>query len=199
MITRSRAVMLVVAAVIAGTVVAGALSASGNGTSKHRTTWKSGLAVFSHPKSRARIAQADSASPPSGAVLAAVVGQTEVYVSQSGSELCVMHMTGSSGGGSVCGQVPAVEAEGVVGVGTGVEKSNVRVTALLPNGVKAVTFTDRDGSSYDVAVTNNVVSREDNNLTSVSYSTANGASHTTNVAAMLAHIPSQPGPASSSN
>jgi hypothetical protein len=191
--------MLVVVAVIAGTVVAGALSASGNATSKHRSTWKSGLAVFSHPKSRARIAQTDSVSPPSGAVLAAVVGQTEVYVGQSGGELCVMHMTGSSGGGSVCGKVPTVEAEGVIGVGTGVEKSNVRVTALLPNGVKTVTFTDQDGSSYDVSVTNNVVSHEDNNLKSVSYTTPNGVSHTTNVPAILSHIPSQPGAAGSSN
>jgi hypothetical protein len=69
---------------------------------------------------------------------------------------------------------------------------------MVPNGVPSVKFTDRDGSSYAVPVTNNVVEREDLNVASVSYVLPGGENNTTNVAAMVDHIPSQPGPSGSS-
>src|SRR4029077_9526036 len=97
------------------------------------------------------------------------------------------------------------EEEGIVGIsveGAGAtapgSASTLRVTAMVPNGVTSVKFTDRDGSSYEGPVANNVVEREDIGAASVSYSLPGGGNQTTNVAAMADHIPSRPGPPGSS-
>lgn len=74
----------------------------------------------------------------------------------------------------------------------------LRVTALLPNGVSSVQFTDRDGSSYSVPVTNNVVVHEDIDIAGVSYALSDGVTETTNVAAVVDHTPQQPGAPGSS-
>jgi len=72
------------------------------------------------------------------------------------------------------------------------------VTALLPNGVTSVRFRDRDGSSSEVAVRNNVIEHEDANIASVSYTLPDGAMQTTNVGAVVDRTPHQPGAAGSS-
>jgi hypothetical protein len=203
---RASAVMLVVASVVAGILVATALASSGSRAKVHRAARKTGIAVFSHHPKLARIAKAGSLSAPSGAILAAVVNRTEVYVLQNASdEYCVMHLTVGAGGGSICAPYSQVEAQGEVGIGGEGEGATapgspaiVRVTALVPNGVTNVRFTDRDGSSYEVRVTNNVVEREDINIASVSYTLPGGGRQMMNVAAVVDHIPHQPGAAGSS-
>jgi hypothetical protein len=204
---RAASLILVVTAAIVGMLVATALASSESHKSVHYPRQRTGIAVFSHPpKGRARIAKAGSLTPPTGAILANVVGRTAVYVSHNatGGD-CVIELTIGAGGGSVCARATTVEEEGMVGVGVEGEGATapgsprtLRVTAMVPNGVTSVKFTDRDGSSVVVPVTNNVVEREDLNAASVSYALPGGGSHTTNVAAMVDHIPSQPGPPGSS-
>jgi hypothetical protein len=201
-------VILVMAAAVAGVMVATALASSDTGKKMHHRGGRHDrLAVFSHhPKRLARIATAGSLSPPKGAILAAIVGRTEVYASESASgDDCVIHLTVGAGGGSVCGRAATVEEEGIVGVGIEGEgaiapgsPSTLRLTALVPNGVTNVKVIDRDGSSYEVPVTDNVVEREDILAASMSYILPDGGTHTTNVGAMVDHIPHQPGPAGSS-
>lgn len=205
---RVASLMFVVTAAIIGLLVATALASTGSHRGvHHRKGKRTGIAVFSHhPQGLARIARVGSLTPPAGAILAAVVGRTEVYVSHNakGGD-CVVELTVGAGGGSVCGRSTVVEEEGLVGVGVEGEGATapgsprtLRVSAMVPNGVTSVKFTDRDGSSYPVPVTNNVVEREDLNVASVSYVVPGGESRMTNVAAMVDHIPSQPGTSDSS-
>jgi hypothetical protein len=170
-------------------------SALASNAAKHRVAQPHGLAVFSHPpKGIAHIASANSATgatAPAGARLAAVVGNTEVYVDQPASGPssgldCVIHIAGGAGGGA-CGQPFKVEAEGMVvvsGVG-GVE----RMTALLPNEVTSVKITDRSGLAYELAVKNNVIEQEDDNASTLTYNLAGGRTHTTEVAKLLSPVP----------
>jgi hypothetical protein len=200
--------VVVVAVAIAGTLVAAVAFASGSHGRQHQAAKKTvGLAVFSHqPKGLARIASAGSLKPPPGAILADVVGRTEVYVLHNSSgDDCVMHLTVGAAGGSICSRPALIEKEGAVGIfqeGPGAaapgSPATLRVTVLVPNGVRNVTFTDRDGSSYKVPVTNNVVEHEDINAASVAFALPGGGNATTNVAAVVDHTPRQPGPADSS-
>lgn len=202
---RAAAVALVVAAVVAGMLITSALGSSGGSVETHHAARKASIGVFLRDPKRARIASASSLRAPSGAILAAVVGHTEVYaLHHSKSEDCVMDLTVGASGGSVCAPASQVEERGEVGIsqeGPGATAPNspatLRVTALVPNGVKSITVTDRDGSSYGVPVSNNVAEREDINIASVSY-TSGGGTQTTNVAAVVDHMPTQPGPADSS-
>lgn len=207
--TRTISVVVVAAVAITGTLVAAVALASGNSHGRRHQTAKkpSGIAVFSHhPKGLARIASAGSLKPPPGAILADVVGRTEVYVlhNSNGAD-CVMHLTVGAAGGSICSQPAQIEKEGAVGIfqeGPGAtapgSPATLRVTVLVPNGVRNVTFTDRDGSSYKVPVTNNVVEHEDINAASVAFTLPGGETATTNVAAVVDHTPRQPGPPGSS-
>jgi hypothetical protein len=204
---RTGAVMLVVAAAIAGMLVATALASSGSQGHMRRAMKAGDIAVLlHHPKGLARIAQAGSLNPQPGSILAAVVGRTAVYaLHNSNGEDCVINLTASAGGGSVCAPAPQVEAQGVVGIsqeGEGATApgapATLRVSALVPNGVTSVRFTDRNGASSEVPVTNNVVVREDVDIASVHYTLPSGGSQTTNVAAVVDHTPRQPGPADSS-
>jgi hypothetical protein len=208
LIRRMAPFIFVVSAAIIALLVATALASTGGRWGVHHGGGKrTGIAVFSHhPHGLARIAKAGSLTPPTGAILANVVGRTEVYVSHDANGRdCVIELTVGAGGGSVCGQSTTVEEEGLVGVGVEGEGATapdsprtLRVSAMVPNGVTSVKFTDRDGSSYNVPVTNNVVEHEDLNVASVSVTVPGGESHMTNVAAMVDHIPSQPGPSGSS-
>jgi hypothetical protein len=203
---RIGAVMLVIAGVVAGMLVATALASGGHATARHRgPRWA--IAVFSHhPKGLARIASAGAPRPPASAILAAVVGKTEVYVSKSaGGEDCLEHFTVSAAAGGGCAPATQVEEQGSVGIfqeGEGAtaagSPATLRVTALVPNGVPSVKFTDRDGSSYQVAVTDNVIEHEDINTASVSYTLPDGVTRTTNVEAVVNRTRHQPGPAGSS-
>ncbi len=195
MIRRASAIGLVIAAVAACTLVATALAASGSAKKTHHSAGK--LAVLTPHLARA----AKSALIPAGAVLATVADGAEVYADQNASdEDCIIHVTPNAGGGSVCAPASQVEAEGEVGVGRSGASDAVRVSALVPNGVTNLRFVDRDGSSYTVGVTNNVVEHQDGSVASVGYTLPNGKVHTTNIAAIVDQIPTQPGaPGSSSS
>lgn len=195
--------MLVVAlAAIGATLVASVALA----TNSHPSV-RTGISVFSHrPKALARIATSGSLNPPPGAILASVSGHNEIYAwHHAAGEDCVMNLHVHGAGGAVCGEAAKVEAVGTVGVfeeGEGATAPNspatLRVAALVPNGVNSVTFTDRSGTSYAVAVTNNVVESEDINISSVSYKLPNGETHATDVASVVDRGAHQPGPAGSS-
>ncbi|HEX5308256.1 MAG TPA: hypothetical protein VFW38_04175 [Solirubrobacteraceae bacterium] len=128
---------------------------------------------------------------------------TQVYAQEKTSELCVIHLTASDGGGEVCAAAGLVESEGVVGVGGGGIASDgslvsLHITALVPNGVKSVHFADTNGEAYDLPVTNNVVTHEDTGVALVSYSLPGGGTHVTNVVKMISSLPRKAEPAGSS-
>src|ERR1700722_1249739 len=103
LVTRGAAALVVIGAVVAGSLFATA------GAAPHRSPAKrSDLSVFSrHPRKVARLASASSLTPPSGAILAADFGNTEVYVQRnSADEDCVLHLTAGEGGGSICAPYP---------------------------------------------------------------------------------------------
>ena len=165
----------------------------------HPANPKTAFAVLSHGTARA--AGAGSAMFPPGAVLAAVAGSRKVYVWELSSgqpsgpsagsrpaattEVCVGWTAPSGGGSGDCGPASQLDARGSVAIGRVFDRtkgtlSPTTVTVLVPNGVKTVTLTDRDGVSYEANVTNNVVVVEDENLapppaTAVSYQLPNGA------------------------
>jgi hypothetical protein len=188
-------------------LVASALASSATRERAHHTTIRTGIAVFSrHPKGIARIATAGALNPPANAILAAVVGHTEVFAYHNSSgEDCLDHLKIGAAGGGGCAPALLIEERGSVGVfqeGEGAtapgSPATLGVAAMVPNGVSSVRFTDRDGASYEVPVTNNVVEHEDVNLASVSFTMPGGAVETTDVAAIVATTPRQPGPAGSS-
>lgn len=195
---RTGAGLLVIAAVVVGVLISTALASKGHARA-HRVAHKTNLSVFVTQHKVARAAAGNSLTPPAGAILAAVEGKTEIYVSQKGTEDCVIHLTPGEGGGSTCAFASKVEADGEVGVGGGPISasgalSTLRVSALVPDGVKSLHFVDRDGSAYDVPVTNNVVEHEDLSVAKVSYTLPDGENHVTNVAGMVDGLPQQPGP-----
>jgi uncharacterized membrane protein len=195
---RTGAVVFVVVAVVVGMLLSTALASTGASPKVHRVARKTKLAVFLHHSKLARIASNASLTPPAGATLVAVTDGTEIYALQKADdEDCVIHLTAGEGGGSVCAAASKVEAEGEIGFGgSGFTASgavaNLRVTALVPNGVTSLRFTDRSGSSYDVPVTNNVAEHEDGEVASVSYTLPDGGTHTTNVAGVIDQLPRQP-------
>ena len=212
MISRPRAAIMltVIATAVMGVLVANAVGTSGmRGTVRHGHAKRTGIAVFSHRlKGLARIAKADSPRlpPNSDAVLAAVVGKTELLAlhDSSGND-CLMHIAASGSAGEICDPPATAESEGEIGIGLVAagamspgSPESIHVDGLLPNGVSSVRITDRGGSSYDVPVTNNVVYHEDSEMVSVSYVLPGGATVTTSAAALLDHIPRQPGAPGSS-
>lgn len=207
---RAAATLAVIVMAATGMLVANAVGTSGSrGTVRHGHAKRTGIAVFTHhPKGLARIAKAASPSlpPNSDAVLAAIVGKTELLVlhDSSGND-CLMHIAASGSAGEICDPPATAESEGEIGIGLVAagaaspgSPESIHVDGLLPNGVSSVRITDRDGSSYDVPVTNNVIYHEDSEMASVSYVLPGGATVTTNAAALLDHIPRQPGAPGSS-
>lgn len=208
---RAVAVLAVMAGAVAGTLMVTAALASSNHPG--HVTGGTGIAIFSHhhrSSQLARIASASTLTPPPGAILASVTGSNEVYVlHRNGGEDCVMvlhvSVSVSGSGGGACAPASAAEAEGAVGIfeqGEGAtapgSPATLQVATLVPNGVGSVVFTDRNGASRAVTVTNNVVVEEDMGISSVSYTLPNGTTHTTNVAAVVDRTPRQPGAAGSS-
>jgi hypothetical protein len=55
--------------------------------------------------------------------------------------------------------------------------------------VKSVKVTDGDGSTYEMAVKNNVVEQEDDNVSTLTYALAGGQTHTTEVGKLLSPTP----------
>lgn len=68
------------------------------------------------------------------------------------------------GEGGTCGPAAAFAARGAIDVSETGPSLYRQVTVLVPNGVDYVTFTDRDGTSYNLKVVNNVVINEDQSL-----------------------------------
>jgi len=203
---RAGGLLFVVGATAAGILAAAALASNAGLVSVHRATKRTGIAVFSHPPKLARIAKTGSLSAPSGAILAAISGENEVYaLHDAGGEDCVMSLHVGAGGGSVCAPPRRVEEQGAVGIfeeGQGAtapdSPARLRVTVMVPNGVGSVQFTYRDDSTDQVTVSNNVAELESTEIASVSYPLPGGGSRTTNVAAVVDNAPSQPGAGGSS-
>jgi hypothetical protein len=196
-------VMLAAAATAAAVVAASAL-ANTHTVSAPRSAHRANLTVFKHHR---RVARVDSASKaPAGAILAASTGKTDVYVARNANgDDCVYHFTAGAAGGGGCSPAAQVEGKGAVGIfqeGEGAtapgSPATLRVTALVPNGVSSVEFTDKDGSSYSVPVTNNVAVHEDIDISKVSYTLSDDATETTDVAAVVDRTPRQPGAPGSS-
>jgi hypothetical protein len=196
------ALLSVVLLASVGMLVATALASNASPRKSRRTD----ISILTRkPRQTARKAAADSVVPPPEAILANVVDGTEVYAFRNASgEDCVLRV--SNGGGSVCDSAAVVEAQGEIGIsghGEGAtapgSPATLQVTALVPNGIKQIKITDRDGASYTVPVVNNVAEREDINIASVSYRLPRGTIYTTDVAAIVDRIPRQPGPPGSSN
>lgn|GEM_PF-2076763 len=200
------AALLAIVAAGIGLLVTAALASSD--TAKRSTASKTELAIFSQPpalRHLARTAAAGAAKPPPGAILAAVVGETELYALHNASSAvgaggltdCVYHFTNGLGG-AACGPTSEVEESGIVGVSVsggvpGAPGAVLRITGLLPNGVQSIKITDRDGVTYAVHVADNVVEREDNNAATVSYGLPDGQVETTDVTELIGAIPRQPG------
>jgi hypothetical protein len=179
--------------VIAGSV-AGVLMTTGSGPKSDRpkfgrSTRSADIAAFAHrPRGIARLARSlpPGLRPPAGAILVAVHNNTQVYLwRNTDGEDCLIHVTIDARGGAVCGPAAEVEEQGLVStyregrgaMGPGAP-AVLRISALLPNGVRGLRFTDHDGSSYVVPVTDNVVEREDINLASISYTLPGGKTRT---------------------
>jgi hypothetical protein len=148
------------------------------------------FAVLAHPVARA--SATGPYAPPPGAVYAASVGQHEIFALQRsgpetpgapevGAEVCLVDQEGSDGGGMACSAAAKAEQEGVelLSIETG---TNLTDAVLVPNGVTSVEFTDHDGSSRTVQVTNNVAVVEDPDLASLHYTVPGGVSKSTDIA-----------------
>ena len=201
---RTRFVALALALGATCMIVANALATSPAPQARHArsTGRRNPISVFAHrPHGVARVARASAARAPAGSVLARVVGRTELYVRRNADrDDCVMDLTVNASGGSVCAPASQVEENGEVGVsmeGEGAtapgSPATLRVSALVPDGVSNIKVTDRDGSSYLVPVANNVAGAEDTEIAFVSYTVPGGTIESTNVAALVAHTPRQPG------
>jgi len=67
--------------------------------------------------------------------------------------------------------------------------STMRVIALVPNDVKEVRITDKDGASYTVGVTDNIAVSRDVNATSLAYRLGNGKEQRASVATLINRTP----------
>src|ERR1700744_5347563 len=135
-----------------------------------------------------RMAHVASTGPnglPSGVIPAQTVGGNGFYVlerpqlsvsvaPQVGQEICVVDRHGL-GGDMACSSVARAGREGI-DLLTKESGGTISDAVLVPNGVKSVAFTDRDGSTRTVPVINNVAAVEDAELASVHYSVPGGVS-----------------------
>jgi hypothetical protein len=181
-----------VLAILAGAVLVGigsAVAISGGQPSRSAQAsyarYRSAFAVLTHKVDRA--AAVSQSFLPSDAILATTAGDRHLYVweraagapmGKSGTPsaktqlICQGYLVGqaaSSPGGVSCGEISELAQTGSVTFGKvrnpGTHTfSNAIVTVLVPNGVKSVTITDANGTTYEVPVTNNVASVEDSKL-----------------------------------
>jgi hypothetical protein len=184
-IRRIGAVLVIAAFATAGTLLTTALTASGH-AAHHRLNRKLGFAVLAHPVKHAHVASANQLQAPPGAALGAVVGNHALYAWQREvGKICLVNIDSLGGSGGACSATASAEEKGVDLITLPVNGHTLSVALLLPNGVSAVTFTDRDGSTNVVNVTNNVVEDEDENLAAVNYTMPSGASEGFNVAELV--------------
>lgn len=141
-------------------------------------------------------ADAGVVTPPQGAVRVAAVGTDQIYAwhSKSRNEDCILDLRVATGG-VACEAAAKAEAHGVVGVfregggATSGSASTMRVIALVPNDVKEVRITDKDGASYTVGVSDNIAVSRDVNTTSLAYRLGNGKEQRTSVATLINRTP----------
>lgn len=188
-----RAVALATAALIAvvGVLLATASHASGRRSPNIRRDFSIFAHSRQHRHNAAHAAAAPSVTPPPGAVLATVSENVEIYAYQPTPQtLCVVNAKIGGNGGAACGLASQAAEEGIVSVhreGEG-PTATVRTIALMPNAVTSLVFTDRDGATHTVSVTNNVAVLEDSDVASVAYSTPTGAARQFDLGAVVEHL-----------
>ncbi len=187
--------------VVAGTLVTTALARAEHHSSADRRTAapapnvKPVAAALRFAVLGRRAARASATGPyglPPGAVYAASIGQQEIYALQrsgpqapgapeEGAEVCLIDRAASDGVSMACSPATKAEQEGVelLSIETG---GSLTDAVLLPDGVRSVEFTDRNGSSRTVPVDNNVAVDEDPDLASLHYTVPDGTSKTTSIA-----------------
>ena len=186
------AVSITLLAAMTGTAMILAKGAVNSSAARYRRTPAGAFAVLSQ---KARRAHRASINGPRGAVLATSLGSHQVYawtgssaealaslhvnMPSAVSDICLIEQEPGIGGGGTCGSAKAVAQHGIVGVSEVGDSLHRIVSVLVPNGVEYVTFTDRDGSSYNVKVTHNAVIVDDQDLaapptTAVSYKLPGG-------------------------
>jgi hypothetical protein len=173
-VVRILAVGAVVAGASAVTVIAAAF---GDGAAS--TTSGPGFTILTqHPTPTAR-QPIGGLMAPEGAVLASAPGPYAVYVWQRTSEeVCVMALETAGAGGAACARNAEAEAEGLILTlrpsAVKIPGSSVITAVLLPNGVRAVEFTDSSGAVHRTAVESNVASFADAGISRVNYTLPNG-------------------------
>jgi hypothetical protein len=177
---------------VAGTTLAvsaatGALASTRGAAKPHGKRWA--VAILAHrDRHLARSADVSSAAPP-GAMLAAVVSDTSLYVWQRATgETCLVNLHQGGTGGAVCGPTSSVEEGGMTAVhqeGEGAGE-RTRVVGLLPNGVEDVTSVDGNGATEAVPVRDNVFAVEGNGIASVRYTLPNGVVQAVEVTQVIA-------------
>src|SRR6185437_9830276 len=95
---------------------------------------------------------------------------------EEGGITCINVIEAKSASGS-CGRSADIQRNGDIEISSGFERP-VRVGALMPNGVGSVTLIDRDGSTRNVKVANNVAEAYDSNIASVQFQLPNGSLRT---------------------
>jgi hypothetical protein len=188
--TRSVALLAVgvIASVATAVAAAAVASSSGGSQSTAGPSPATAFSVLSEPA-------AAGTGVPAGAVRAATTERDEIYVwaaaatgqsvlgsTSSGSgEICLMNKGADGASGSSCSPESMAIKHGIVDVHRTLEPTPepTTVVVLVPNGVRSVTFTNRNGSTNVVTVANNVAVVEDDNLasapaTAVSYTLPDG-------------------------
>jgi hypothetical protein len=203
-VSRAGRLLAVLAVVITASAVTMLAAAFASGLdSGNAGTAGAGFSVFSHPPSGiARISNARGLNPPPGAILATVEAGNEVYAWQpSTDEVCVVDLEVAGLGGVACDLKSHAETHGVVLILRPAPASAVGPTlsmaAMVPDGVKSVVFSKRDGSTHQAAVTNNIVELADPNLASVRYTSLDGVNHEQAVPTQSPSATTPPGPGSS--
>ncbi len=128
-----------------------------------------------------------TAAKVSGAVLALQQQGVKVYAAQEANgDICVTEENARGAGGQACGHAPEAVSKGLSEVVAGPSLGEpTRITVLVPNGVRSVTFKTTDGSTNAVPVVNNVATESGATLQSATYTLPSGASEVATVSAAL--------------
>jgi hypothetical protein len=171
------AVGAVVAGASAVTMIAVAL---GDGTASNTSgPTRVGFTILTQHPSATAPQPIGGLGAPEGAILASAPGPYAVYVWQRTSEeVCVMALETAGAGGAACARNAEAEAEGLILTlrpsAVKIPGSSVITAVLLPNGVRAVDFTESSGAVHDAAAENNVAAFTGAGISRVNYTLPNG-------------------------
>jgi hypothetical protein len=160
-------------------------SALASGTAQtHNVRSHGQFSVLKHaPYAKAHAASDDLSAAPPGAILALSSGGTSVYALQhANGDVCVFDLSSGGGGGGGCAAAADANQSGVA-ITVMAAGSTPSMAVLVPDGVKEVTFTRRDGTAVSVGVSNNAAEFADPNLAAAHYILADGSTHTETVPA----------------